>query len=90
MVIMDLAGLRSALSEGPLSPEALDAELDRHLRVSRNSNFSLLRGMHLECAADEGGKLTESAVLSGKMTCETVKPSTRSFRFRVNRLRLEG
>jgi len=90
MVIMDLAGLRSALSEGPLSPEALDAELDRHLRVSRNSNVSLLRGMHLECAADEGGKRTESDLLSGKMTCETVKASTRNFRFRVNDLRLKG
>lgn len=90
VVIMDLAGLRSALSEGPLSPEALDAELDRHLRVSRNSNVSLLRGMHFECAADEGGNRTGSDLLSGKMTCETVKASTRNVRLRVNSLRLKG
>ena len=90
MVIMDLAGLRSALSEDPLSPETLDAELAQHLRVSRTSNASLLRGMHLECAADRDASLSASDLLSGKMTCETVKASTRSLRLRVNKLRLTG
>ncbi|WP_428277496.1 M56 family metallopeptidase [Candidatus Palauibacter sp.] len=88
MVVLDLARLRSALSKGPLSPETLHAELAQHLRVTRNSNFGLLRGMQFECAADEGASLSAETLVSGRMTCETTKASTGNFR--VNKLRLTG
>ena len=86
-VMLDLAGLRSALSEGPLSPEALDAELARHLRVSQsqNSNLSLFQGMHFECAGAEISRLSSDgrSPATTTMTCETAKTST-------GRLRLRG
>ena len=87
VVVLNLAGLRSALSEGPQSPEAVHAELARHIRVGRNSNLRFLRGIQLECAADEGVDPSASNVLS-RMTCKTTKASTGNFR--VNELRLTG
>ena len=86
-VIMDLAGLRSALSEGPLSPEALHAELAQHLRVGQSSNLSLLKGMHFECEGAAGAAPSSyaSAIANMTMTCRTVKASMR--RFRVKRRR---
>ena len=88
VVVLNLAGLRSALSEGPQSPEAIHAELARHIRVGQNSNLRFLRGMQLECAADEGVDPSASAVLSGRMTCNTTKASTGNFR--VKGLRRTG
>ena len=77
VVALNLAGLRSALSEGPLPPETLNAELARHLRVGQNSHLRFLQGIQLACAADEGASLSASNVLtSGKMTCETTKASS--------------
>ena len=88
VVVLNLAGLRSALSEGPQSPETVHAELARHVRVDQNSNLRFLRGMQLECAADEGAGPSASNLLSGRMTCKTTKASTGNFR--VNQLRLTG
>ena len=88
VVVLNLAGLRSALSEGPQSPEAVHAELARHIRVGQNSNFRFLHGMQLECAVYEGVDPSASALLSGRMTCKTTKASTGNFR--VNELRLTG
>ncbi|WP_419166011.1 M56 family metallopeptidase [Candidatus Palauibacter sp.] len=89
-VMLDLAGLRSTLSEGPVSPEALHAELARHLRVAQNSNplfQSLLQGTHLECAGAEGSMLSSDertpATMTMTMTCETAETST-------GRLRVKG
>ncbi|MDE2877427.1 M56 family metallopeptidase [Candidatus Palauibacter soopunensis] len=82
-VVFDLARFRSALSEGPLSEEALAAELARHLRVSRNNpNMSLLKGVHVECTGAEAAVLDssyESQIASMTMTCETAKTSTPGF-----------
>ena len=82
MVMLDLAGLRAGLSDDPLAPEALQAELARHLRVVQNSNnVSLLQGMHFECAVDEGADPSAETLVSGRMTCETTK--AKNFRLRV-------
>ncbi len=94
-VVLNVARLRSALSEGPLSEEALDAELAQHLRVSRNnSNMSSLKGVHLECTGAEGAVLDssyESQIASMTMTCETAKTSTRGFGMRgVAERKLKG
>ncbi|WP_419857450.1 M56 family metallopeptidase [Candidatus Palauibacter irciniicola] len=82
-VVLDIARLRSALSEGPLSEEALAAELARHLRVSRhNPNMSLLKGVHVECTGAEAAVLDssyESQIASMTMTCETAKTSSPGF-----------
>ena len=85
-VVLNLARLRSALSAGPLTEEALDAELARHLRVSRNNpNASFLKGVHLECTGAEGAVLDssyESQIASMTMTCETARTSMRGFSMR--------
>ncbi len=81
-VMLDLAGLRSELSDDPRAPEVLHVELARHLRVVQNSNnVSLLQGMHFECAVDEGADPSAETLVSGRMTCETTK--AKSFRLRV-------
>lgn len=84
-VVLDLARLRSALSEGPLSEEALEAKLARHLRVGQNSNMSSLEGGQFECTGVTGKVLDssyESQIASMTMTCETAKASTGEFRMR--------
>ena len=84
-VVFDLARLRSALSEGPLSPEALHAELARHLRVGQNSNMSSLEGGQFECTGVTGKVLDssyESQIASMTMTCETANASTGEFGMR--------
>lgn len=84
-VVFDLARLRSALSEGPLSPEALHAELARHLRVGRNSNMSLLESGQFECTGVTGKVLDssyESQTASMTMTCETARAGTEGFSMR--------
>lgn len=79
-VTMDLAGLQSALSEGPLSPEALHSELAQHLRVDRssNKNLSFFEGMHLVCEGAEGTVLPTGERTAGimTMTCESAETST--------------
>ncbi|MCY3700497.1 MAG: M56 family metallopeptidase [Gemmatimonadetes bacterium] len=76
-VVFDLARFRSALSEGPLSEEALEAQLGRHLRVGQNLNLSSLKGTQVECTGAEGAVLSdESAIASMTMTCETAKTIT--------------
>ena len=86
-VALNLAGLRASLSEGVRSEEVLDAEIARYLGVRQNSAFRFLRGMHLECAADEGGSPSLEAVTSGKMTCSTTESS--DGRFHVETLRFK-
>lgn len=79
-VALDLAGLRSALSGDPLSPEALHSELAQHLRVDRSSNrnLSLFEGMHLVCERAEGTVFPteERTAATMTMTCESAETST--------------
>ncbi len=79
-VALNLAGLRSALSGDPLSPEALHSELAQHLRVDRssNKNLSFFEGMHLVCEGAEGTVLPTDERTAGimTMTCESAETST--------------
>lgn len=80
VVALNLAGLRSALSEGRLTPETLDVEVARYLRVGQDSNLRFLNGIQLACAADEGANLSEGNVLSGKIHCRTTPTSGGRFK----------
>ncbi len=73
VVELDLAGLRSAMLEAGLSPQAaaVRAELARHLRVRPLAVNGFLGRLHIECSGADGSIVSSSdgVGVTGAMTC---------------------
>ena len=73
VVELDLAGLRSAMLEAGLSPQAaaVRAELARHLRVRPLTVPGFLGRLHIECTGADGSLVSSSngVGVAGAMTC---------------------
>ena len=86
VVELDLAGLRSAMLEAGLSPQAaaVRAELARHLRVRPLTRNRFLSGMHIECTGAEGSSLSssEGEPVALTMTCEEAVTSQGKLRLK--------
>ena len=86
VVELDLAGLRSAMLEAGLSPQAaaVRAELARHLRVRSLTRNRFLSGMHIECTGAEGSSLSssEGEPVALTMTCEEAVTSQGKLRLK--------